>query len=479
MEPLLHFADKGLEPNDVTVEGIYHWLVTQVAEEILSFSRANRIRHLFIHLLESRGLLRQNGRTDDQLEPYSDPFEELAPKIQAQVEIVIESKRPAEGDMPVHRPSSRTWSPATEIKFKRCVCAIVGWLVNIEGITNIEKLEQVFREPVFRGFRSFLQKDRRYLPGPVRAMFALLISVARSHSMFPKEHFGWLDTFQKEMPLEAQEDIRGRKNGRYLLADDLLRIPAKIHKGRKSLEQTYRDAGHTVNLPPRIDFRLARLAMFELIMQILVRLAWPPRLIYRCRIGGKNPNIFLGPIDKNKNIEIDDWFKDQHARDPKAECWQYRFDPAETGSGIRQGMWPFCLIKLLKEFKELRKMLVRDKDTDTLFVNCFGTPLMEVTLREILLFITIKYADKGIPPQLCRENVAEAYAYERPYDIFGLSTVMGIGPVHAERLFGKRLNPSYATSAVENWHSERHPKVSINPGTQGADGDSPGETDCS
>jgi hypothetical protein len=461
MASVLYFVEAGLDPKDVTLDHILRWFHTQVAKEILPFQIAQRIAHALMHLLEELGLLNVDQEVADPALPPSPPFEKLPLKLQTQVNTVLESKRPAEEGTP--RSSRRTWSPATAAGLRKSVCAIYGFLIRrltegdqgVQAVERVQGIEQVFREKVFRAFRLELEK-RKCLPGTIRQMFALPISVARSHPLFPKEHFGWLDAFQKEMPTESQEDIRRRKDGRYLVTADFLGIPAKIHEDRLSSEQRWPGPDRAGSGHPRIGFRRARLAMFELIMLIIVRLAWPPRLIYRCRIGGQNPNIFFGKIDPDSKIEIDSWFQAEHARNPDAKCWQYRFGRSETGRGIKQGMWPFHLIQPLKEFEEFRKTLVRDKATDTLFTNCFGGPLTERTLRDILLFITIKYAFKALPPQLCRENFAEAYSHDRPWDILGLAVILGIGPALAEKLFGQPLNPSWSTPAVEAWHAERH-----------------------
>jgi hypothetical protein len=112
--------------------------------------------------------------------------------------------------------------------------------------------------------------------------------------------------------------------------------------------------------------------------------------------------------------------------DSGAKVWHFKFSAEET-SGCGPVGWtlPGALIDPLEAYlKHHRRVLVKEKSTDTLFVCRTGTAMKSTTLNCMFNEITLKYASARICPQVFRDIYAFDYLRNRNDDFPGLANIL-------------------------------------------------------
>ena len=115
--------------------------------------------------------------------------------------------------------------------------------------------------------------------------------------------------------------------------------------------------------------------MQELLTFWLSVLPWRQQNLRECRIGGPVPNLYKGSIPAFGVIDTPAWIRQEQARNPATQFWQFDFAPDETKPKRRiQAALPKQLIPLLEEYlQNHRPKLLKGADPGTLFVNSEGT----------------------------------------------------------------------------------------------------------
>jgi len=222
-------------------------------------------------------------------------------------------------------------------------------------------------------------------------------------------------------------------------------IPVKIHAERPSA----RKQGMV---------RLARLVMEELVIRLLITLTWRLRNIRQCRIGGPTPNLFKGPIPPYSEICKPAWVIQAESENPAAEFWQFKFSPEETKTkNSVHALLPKQLIEPLEEYlNDHRPLLVQNTDSEVLFVNQAGKPVIANRMTSMISDLILRYGGRRVTPHLVRDIVAYAWLDEHPEDYLTLSKMLWHRDLGTTiKIYGMRFNESTGASRMEAWLEER------------------------
>jgi hypothetical protein len=231
----------------------------------------------------------------------------------------------------------------------------------------------------------------------------------------------------------------------YLDLDRIAAIPEKLRKLR------VKAVGMQVDNP-------AHLVTAELMLRFLIILAWRPRTIRECRVGGTTPNLFKGTIPASVRVGLPDWVLQEQEANPNAEFWQIKFHPNETKNNIDVHMiLPQRLIGPLEEYMDhFRPQLVGECDPGTLFVNRRGEAFKPNDVTTLLSKLTAVHGGVRVTPRLIRETVAFAWMADHPTDFLTLSKILWLKHDDKVIRFAPRgFNLSSGVCGMEKWLDSR------------------------
>ena len=193
-------------------------------------------------------------------------------------------------------------------------------------------------------------------------------------------------------------------------------------------------------------------------MRWLLILPWRQRNLRECRIGGPAPNLFKAKLPPLSELDKPRWVVEEEARNPSAEFWQIRFSPKETKTRTAINLLlPRQLIASLEHYlAEYRPLLLRNRHTDTLFLNWAGKPMRADSVEKIIGRWSAKFCGVRTTPHLFRDAVAFAWLKEHAKDYLTLSKLLWHKNVQTTiRTYASRFNESSGVCAMEAWLDQR------------------------
>jgi len=311
------------------------------------------------------------------------------------------------------------------------------------GRIDMTTLLSLVSDEVIGSYLDWEINEKGVSAAALGSLFGLLAAV-HHYPKYKDVDFGWFKRLLDQIPKESQSTINNRKQKKYLPHVKLSTIPEKISALRKREKKGTRV--------------YAQLLHDELMVRVLLTLAWRQRNIREARLGEReSDNIFKDGFESNVNIAKPQWVLDALTENPKATFWQIYFRPHETktGSEIR-GVLPAQLAVLVEEYiTECRPLLAGKGAGSLLFVNRVGNPLKSNELTSLIGNLTARYCAKRVTPHLFRDAFAHRWLDEHPDDYLSLSKILWHRDVKTTiQIYGRNFDESHGMKKAEEWLAE-------------------------
>jgi integrase len=286
----------------------------------------------------------------------------------------------------IGRPKDGRHRAVTSKALQDAICTLLGFVVNILGEPASATLSELVQERIVGGFIEWSINIRKVKGRSLLRNLSLISAAMRQHPSYRSLDLRWFKILLDGLTLERSDALKKRKAVKYVAYDILDTIPAKIRA-----------------VPPAAEKKgkvyVARLAMEELLMRLLLTLPWRQRNIRECRSGGRMPNLFKATVPTFSGINKPAWVRKEEQKNPATEFWQFRFSAEETKTGNPvEALLPTQLIESVEEYlADFRPYLVRGDDPGTLFLNRKGTPL---TLHQMTAIVSELNGTQPLQPDM-------------------------------------------------------------------------------
>jgi integrase len=417
-----HFCDKG---------GTDPSAMQKVAKFLGTIRRMQLVDH-FPRLLSATPKLR-----------YGVPLSRFPVQLRNETELLVSWKQ---AEFAPGRPRNGQHSKATAENLRIAFVLLFGYVTNIAGREGIKTIKDLVSEEIVTSYVHWYINVRKLNRSPLRSRIKLLAAAVHQHPQYKNHDWSWFPPLIASIPDDRRSEAEDRKLKRTLPYSVARSIPDKLNARRASLD----------------GLALARNVRDELLMKWLIVFAWRRRNIRECRIGGKNPNLFKGPIRQKSGVAKPDWVQEIEKRDPEAGFWQVRFSEQETKMKRRvHVVVPRQLVPLLEEYLlHFRPLLVRDADVEALFVTGTGAVFSKGNLSVLVSKITRLYGGVRTSPHMFRDIVAYEWLLNHPEDYLTLSKILWHSDVQTTiRIYGSQFNESNGVCRMDNWLAEREAKA--------------------
>ena len=455
------FSREQLQPQDVKHDAIRAWADSTVIKGDSGYLSARAAECKFENLLFDGGYTSVNPVLARRRERVSIPLESLPEQLKKEVKEFLKFRvaKPEDWNLSdcdeededdddwTEQPSKfdsiklskrRQLRNYSADRLEKAICRLYYYSSRVyraQGASKrppLKSIKQMFRPKLFLSYKMWLIDDRLLSPRSIRNTFQILIASARQYHQLADQK--WYGDFYTQCERETLQEERERRRARACVHFSTLeKIPTKIEKDIEIL-RARRPSKSTAGFyaEDRIKFQIAWLEMQKFLVFWMLELVWPTRNLCECRIAldkpGNNPNLVFDTVKKEDIAR--DFFTEAAAEridgDSGAKVWHFKFSAEET-SGCGPVAWtlPGALIDPLEAYLEHhRRVLVKEKPTDTLFVCRSGTAMKPTTLNCLFNEITLKYASARICPQVFRDIYAFEYLRSTNDDFPGLANIL-------------------------------------------------------
>jgi hypothetical protein len=246
----------------------------------------------------------------------------------------------------------------------------------------------------------------------------------------------------EQLPRTSEEELRQRKERKWVAYDVLARIPEQIREEADSM--------------PGLDEKRKALMMRDaLIMAWLTTLPWRQRNLRECRVmpfadGG---NLFQEEIPPHSTMSKPQWVRDALRDNPRQRFWQFYFRGPETKTGcVVRAILPEQLVPILEAYLERHRgiLLGGRRDPFTLLLTIKGNPLTSIAFDDVVWSATLKYADRAVNPHLIRDIFTVQWLEEHPEDFLTASKNLWHRNIQTTlQIYGANFDESHAARRVE------------------------------
>jgi hypothetical protein len=251
-ELLRHFAARRIEPSVLTRAQINDWIDQRVIKRERTFWSAWEMGSNFITMLLSKDFDNVDPVTFARRKYYRVKFTDLNENLQKEVNDLIGYLTSApgnEGSDEQVGDSEDSWEDRedeiedpnrkgrTQIRdvtakgLRATICRMCGFIKETED-REISELRELYRKPVFWGYKKWLIEKRLIEPWALRSVFSGLVAAAFQYEKLASNRT-WLRNFLAQIPTEPESDRRKRIADRSCLSYQKLRtIPDEIRKER-------------------------------------------------------------------------------------------------------------------------------------------------------------------------------------------------------------------------------------------------------
>lgn len=443
-----YLAQVRKSPKDVTVEDVDCWVEVRLQEGI-SYELLRDKKGRFWRLLRDSGWTSHVPASIRRVRNYGLSFGEFPQELMNEVDRLLRWKT---AEFSPDRPKGAQIRTVTADKIRAKICHLLGYAINIRGLSEIISLQQLVTKEIVSDYVAWCINERGVKGKSLQVHLGRLDVAMRQHPSYSSLNLRWFKTLLQSLPIEPESERRMRKARKYLEYAIAEAIPGKICVERMSAE---RDD----------PYQAAVLAMEELLMRLLITLAWRQRNMRECRIGGPRPNLFKAKIPSYIWVDKPSWVQNEERNNPEATFWQLYFTPDEIKTGSKTGkeihaVLPRPLIRPLEEYlAEFRPRLTRNGDPGTLFVKKDGTALSDKNVTGLVERLSFQYGGKRVNPHLYRDIVAFAWLKEHPKDYLTLSKILWHANInYTIKVYGSQFDESSGVCAMESWIEEREAK---------------------
>lgn len=309
---------------------------------------------------------------------------------------------------------------------------LYGYAQSIKRMQAPFLLEDLLTKEFISEYAHWLYTVRGFKHKSVNEKLDAIHTVIRFHPDWKHKDMSWWDPVISEIPAEHRSYVDDRRRQRKAEYDDLV-------AGVEYLEQKRRSS-------PEMDPKTkARLAHDCLLMRFLVDLVWPPSCVRTCRVEGKHPNIWKGPVVHEPDFSVLPKTREALESNPDLELWQFDFPAAETpGVNRARGQFLDEIAAQLEDYvRHHRSNLGIRPETDTLFVNVQGKPLTTRTLNFLVQQLMREYLGKMVTPTSIRPSFKDYWFRHHPKDYEQLYTELAHILWQEEDSLRRESDPNY------------------------------------
>jgi len=370
---------------------------------------------------------------------YGIPLSQFPDILRSEVSKLLTWKTdPYVDDRPVRSKSLR---PASAARLKEILCQLYGFAHNIKGIQP-STLTELLSQECLGEFLKWSETERKVKISSLVKPLWMIVPIVRDYPLLKDKDFNWLGNRLAAMQARSGSSDIDREEACGVDYDTLARIPSQIRKEAERLRNGE-------------DKKKATLIRDQLLIKLLLVLAWRQRNVRECKLGNRKDggNIFKEEISPHSRIALPRSAVQALERDPHQKIWQFYFRPEETKAGRAvQAVVAKQLVPLLEEYVYVyRPSLVGNSDPRTLFVNDHGRPFETSALRQRVRNLTARYTGTIVTPQQFRHAFAFKWLKDHPEDYLTLSKHLWHRDVKVTiRVYGSDFDESYAACRVED-----------------------------
>lgn len=433
---LIHYlVNKGHEPSAVRESDLAEWTNIRIKRG-WSYSHARACAgELRRYLIES-GLNTQLSTKKVAKPKYGMRLDQLPEQLRHEIEDVLRWKRET---FVAGRPAKAQVRAVSAENIEKAFRRLVGFAINVLARRDITSLSEVITEPILTDYINWVLNVRKIKYGTVLIDLARISAALGQNPKYSHVGGTWLSALLSCIPEDSEEDVRRRKEEKYLSHDVLRQIPAMIR----------------TDCPPaeKADARTRALAFRDaFLMEWMLTLPWRQRNHRELRIGGNSPNLFKARVPVLGGLSKPDWLLELEKTNPDVEVWQIHFTRQETKTHHEvRCVLPRKLAHLVEEYlSEHRKHLVTVIDPGTLFLSSAGTPLTVRTFATLISGITLRYGGRAVTPHLFRDIYALMWLKKMPEDYLTLSKLLWHKNIQTTiKKYGWMCNESSALCRME------------------------------
>jgi integrase len=327
---------------------------------------------------------------------------------------------------------------------------LTGYVQNIRGGAVVETLSNLLTRDNVVGYVSWAHKERKVQSETFIGALSEIRASFKNHPGYPDLDLSWIAGILAKLPKQAQSEVDGRKERKYISFEAADAIPGKIRDHQ-------RRAKNLCCLDHAIGLR------DELMMSWLVILPWRQRNLRECRLtAGTHPNLFLAPVRGQSTATRPNWLVKQEEVDPGKPVWQIRFTKDETKS--KNGVTAFLpaeLVAKLEQYLVHRQDLIPpgEPDPGKLFLTSEGKKMNSAYLRDRVKELASRYGGKAVNPHLFRDIVAFEWLKNHPEDYLTLSKLLWHRNIEQTlKVYGSRFDESTGIARMDDWRTSRKMK---------------------
>jgi hypothetical protein len=326
------------------------------------------------------------------------------------------------------------------------IARIFGFLVRIKGET-VSSLQDLISRQNVTEYAGFMLNQRRVSGSTLGSDLGRICGL-KCYPALASHDFSWLPALMAELPQDDEEQMRERKDRRWVRYDVLAQVPDQIRK-------------EAVALPSLPDRQKAQMARDALLIAWLTTLPWRQLNIRECKLMpfAEGGNLWKEEISPRSQMAKSPEVEQALRENPRERFWQFHFRTGETKTkhAVR-AILPRQLVPLLEEYLEYHRgiLLGGKDDPHTVFLGDRGRPLGQHGVIRLVGGITIKYAGRRVNPHLFRDLFAVQWLEEHPEDYLTLSKILWHSNINTTiRIYGRNFDESHGARRVEQWLDAR------------------------
>lgn len=438
-----HFARTMKSPIDITKEAVDQWGEARVRDGLMFTTVAHK-KNEFWRLLQKTGWVTDTPPHMLRFDQYGIPLNELNARLRADIETLVKWKQAA---FAPNRPKKGRIRAITATHLRRLISRLAGFVINVYGYSP-STLKELVQKHLVEGFIEWSINERHIKGRSLQPWLGSLAAAMKYHPAYASSDWSWFKPLLDSIPVEDDSVLKKRKAAKFVDYDELETIPGQIRAYREEYEKRRNKS----------EVRVAQLALEEFMFRWYLALPWRQRNLRECRIGGVAPNLFKGKIPLLSEIDKQTWVIEEEARNPDAEFWLISFTPDGTKTHIPIDLLlPRQLIEPLEEYlTKYRPLLLKDRNSDMLFVTPRGKPMRSDQVGKVIGHWTATFASKRTTAHLVRDAFSFKWLKEHPKDYLTLSKILWHkSPQMAIQTYGARFNESSGMVAMEAWLDQR------------------------
>jgi integrase len=403
-----HLAKKGYEPSAVQESDLAEWTNARVKNGWsygYSKSSANELRkHLIQNGLNSRLSAKRVAKPN-----YGIRLDQMPKQLRSEIEDVLRWKQDT---FVAGRPAKAHVRAISANNLEAALRRLVGYCINVLGRHDVTSMSEVVTEPMVTAYVNWALSTRKVKNDTVRIDLARIAAALGRNPKYLSISGPWFPALLSCIPEDSEEELRRRKEEKYLSHDILRRVPEAIRRD--------------CPVEGKADARTKALFFRDaFLLEWMLTLPWRQRNHREIRIGDR-PNLFKARVPALASVSRPDWLVELEKTDPDVEVWQVRFSRDETKTKhTMHCVLPRRLAELLEEYlSEHRKHLVTGVDSGSLFLNNFGKGFNARTFGTLISGITLRYGGRSVSPHLFRDIYAFMWLKKMPEDYLTLSKLL-------------------------------------------------------